>query len=57
MEVVGQLDPPAWTARERLRLNFPPHCPPGNRRLRLACQVCALPQTVALELDSLRRLN
>ncbi|KAI3424813.1 hypothetical protein D9Q98_008199 [Chlorella vulgaris] len=39
VEVVGQLDPPAWTTRERLRLNFPPHCPPGNRRLRLACQV------------------
>ncbi|KAL4855886.1 putative membrane transporter protein [Chlorella vulgaris] len=39
VEVVGQLDPPAWTTQERLRLNFPPHCPPGNRRLRLACQV------------------
>ncbi|CAG9461431.1 unnamed protein product [Pedinophyceae sp. YPF-701] len=31
--------PAAWTAQERLRLNFPPHKPPGNQRLRLACQV------------------
>ena len=31
--------PEQWTAAERLRLNFPPHAPPTNHRLRLACQV------------------
>jgi hypothetical protein len=35
----GAVAPPSWTAAERLRLNFPPHAPPGNARLRLACQV------------------
>lgn len=31
--------PTEWTTAERLRLNFPPHAPPNNQRLRLACQV------------------
>lgn len=31
--------PASWTAAEQLRLNFPPHKPPNNQRLRLACQV------------------
>mmetsp|Transcript_8021 Transcript_8021/g.16419 ORF Transcript_8021/g.16419 Transcript_8021/m.16419 type:complete len:201 (+) Transcript_8021:98-700(+) len=31
--------PREWTTAERLRLNFPPHSPPGNQKLRLACQV------------------
>lgn len=31
--------PDEWTVAERARLNFPPHAPPGNERLRLACQV------------------
>ena len=35
----GAVDPPAWTAAERLRLNFPPHRAPGSEALRLACQV------------------
>lgn len=34
----GEVEPAAWTAAERLRLNFPPHGPPGNEKLRLACQ-------------------
>ena len=33
------MEPRAWTTAERLRLAFPPHGPPGNARLRLACQV------------------
>ena len=33
------VEPLQWTAMERARLNFPPHGPPGNSRLRLACQV------------------
>ena len=33
------VQPADWTAMERARLNFPPHGPPGNARLRLACQV------------------
>ena len=42
VEIVGPEDavsPGEWTAVESARLNFPPHAPPGNRRLRLACQV------------------
>ncbi|KAL4421614.1 hypothetical protein ABPG75_010905 [Micractinium tetrahymenae] len=39
VEVRGPVEPAGWTAQERLRLNFPPHGPPGNARLRLACQV------------------
>ena len=35
----GAATPQQWTNAERLRLNFPPHGPPGNKRLRLACQV------------------
>ena len=35
----GTVKPHEWTDAERLRLNFPPHGPPGNARLRLACQV------------------
>lgn len=35
----GSVSPAAWTAAERLRLNFPPHKAPNNQRLRLACQV------------------
>lgn len=38
-QVRGAVEPAEWTAQERLRLNFPPHGPPGNARLRLACQV------------------
>jgi hypothetical protein len=33
------VEPREWTAMERARLNFFPHAPPGNNRLRLACQV------------------
>jgi hypothetical protein len=33
------VEPTSWTTAERLRLNFPPHQPPGNATLRLACQV------------------
>jgi len=39
VEVQGAEEPEEWTTQERLRLNFPPHGPPGNQRLRLACQV------------------
>lgn len=39
VEVQGPVEPQQWTAAERLRLHFPPHAPPGNQRLRLACQV------------------
>ncbi|EFN53082.1 hypothetical protein CHLNCDRAFT_15141, partial [Chlorella variabilis] len=39
VEVRGQVEPPQWTTQEQLRLNFPPHAPPGNQQLRLACQV------------------
>lgn len=39
VEVQGPVEPQQWTAAERLRLHFPPHVPPGNQRLRLACQV------------------
>lgn len=39
VEVQGVVEPQQWTAAERLRLHFPPHSPPGNQRLRLACQV------------------
>lgn len=35
----GEVSPASWNAQERLRLNFPPHRPPNNERLRLACQV------------------
>ena len=35
----GAVTPRDWTDAERLRLNFPPHGPPGNARLRLSCQV------------------
>lgn len=43
VEVQGPVEPAQWTTQERLRLAFPPHAPPGNRRLRLACQVRLLP--------------
>jgi len=39
VEIRGKVWPASWNAKERLRLNFPPHAPPGNERLRLACQV------------------
>ncbi|KAL4450229.1 hypothetical protein ABPG77_010898 [Micractinium sp. CCAP 211/92] len=39
VEVRGAVEPAEWRAQERLRLNFPPHGPPGNARLRLACQL------------------
>jgi ferredoxin len=39
VEVQGEVEPRGWTPQERLRLNFPPHAPPRNARLRLACQV------------------
>ncbi|MEW5312306.1 MAG: hypothetical protein WDW38_003949 [Sanguina aurantia] len=35
----GHVQPPEWSAGERLRLNFLPHSFPNNQRLRLACQV------------------
>ncbi|GHP04956.1 hypothetical protein PPROV_000370800 [Pycnococcus provasolii] len=35
----GRVEPATWTQKERLRLNFPPHGPPTNQKLRLACQV------------------
>ena len=42
VEIVGPEDavsPGERTAIESARLNFPPHAPPGNRKLRLACQI------------------
>ena len=39
VEIVGNVSPSTWTQQERLRLNFPPHSAPGNKKLRLACQV------------------
>lgn len=39
VEVRGALEPGNWTQAEQLRLNFPPHLPPSNKKLRLACQV------------------
>ena len=42
VEILGPEDavsPNEWTPIESARLNFPPHAPPGNRALRLACQV------------------
>jgi ferredoxin len=35
----GAVFPQEWNPQERLRLAFPPHSPPGNQQLRLACQV------------------
>ena len=35
----GAVTPRDWTDAERIRLNFPPHGPPGNAKLRLSCQV------------------
>ena len=40
VEIKGKVSPSTWNAKERLRLNFPPHSMPGNQKLRLACQVC-----------------
>lgn len=57
VEVVGPVQPQEWTAQEQLRLNFPPHGPQGNRRLRLACQVlpatCSGPSMCCLQSCSL----
>mmetsp|Transcript_15859 Transcript_15859/g.28151 ORF Transcript_15859/g.28151 Transcript_15859/m.28151 type:complete len:207 (-) Transcript_15859:113-733(-) len=39
VRVEGAVSPPEASTRERLRLNFPPHRPPANQYLRLACQV------------------
>lgn len=39
VQIRVEVEPPEWTTAERLRLNFPPHGPPGNQKLRLACQV------------------
>ena len=39
----GAVLPTQWTRAERLRLHFPPHAPPNNQRLRLACQVLPIP--------------
>lgn len=39
----GKVLPKQWCTAEQLRLNFPPHKAPNNQRLRLACQVTALP--------------
>ena len=42
VEIVGPEDavsPGERTAIESARLNFPPHAPPGNQKLRLACQI------------------
>mmetsp|Transcript_1957 Transcript_1957/g.2194 ORF Transcript_1957/g.2194 Transcript_1957/m.2194 type:complete len:247 (+) Transcript_1957:240-980(+) len=40
VEIRGaDVSPSQWTTMEQARLNFPPHSPPGNQRLRLACQV------------------
>lgn len=39
VEIRGPVLPEEWNTPEALRLNFPPHKPPNNRRLRLACQV------------------
>lgn len=59
VEVQGPVEPQQWTTQERLRLAFPPHAPPGNRRLRLACQVglhchdaVLVPAAPALVLDA-----
>ncbi|KXZ46678.1 hypothetical protein GPECTOR_41g642 [Gonium pectorale] len=42
VEVRGEVEPAQWTTAERLRLAFPPHSPPNNQRLRLACQVACM---------------
>ncbi len=34
----GNVSPPRWNSKERLRLNFPPHACGSYERLRLACQ-------------------
>ncbi|OAE29783.1 hypothetical protein AXG93_1513s1090 [Marchantia polymorpha subsp. ruderalis] len=39
VKIEGKVVPEAWTTRETIRLNFPPHGPPQNANLRLACQV------------------
>ena len=39
VEIKGDVVPRAWNTRERLRFNLPPHSAPGNKKLRLACQV------------------
>ena len=39
VEIKGDVVPRGWNTRERLRFNFPPHSAPGNKKLRLACQV------------------
>ena len=38
----GPVEPASWNRVESARLNFPPHKPPSNQRLRLACQVRCL---------------
>eukprot|EP00200_Dunaliella_tertiolecta_P005107 CAMPEP_0202337376 /NCGR_PEP_ID=MMETSP1126-20121109/82_1 /ASSEMBLY_ACC=CAM_ASM_000457 /TAXON_ID=3047 /ORGANISM="Dunaliella tertiolecta, Strain CCMP1320" /LENGTH=215 /DNA_ID=CAMNT_0048927553 /DNA_START=1225 /DNA_END=1872 /DNA_ORIENTATION=+ len=39
VQISGTVFPAELTSAEKLRLNFPPHRPPNNQRLRLACQV------------------
>ncbi|GLC69309.1 hypothetical protein PLESTF_000814200 [Pleodorina starrii] len=51
VEIRGAVQPPAWTTAERLRLNFPPHAPPNNGRLRLACQVACMGDLQVVKYD------
>ncbi|WIA12545.1 hypothetical protein OEZ85_006206 [Tetradesmus obliquus] len=48
VEIRGEVAPASWTAAEQLRLNFPPHKPPNNQRLRLACQVACVGAELAV---------
>lgn len=50
VEIDGAVTPQSQSLRERARLNFPPHGPPGNANLRLACQC-----TVEGDLDVRKR--
>eukprot|EP00873_Tetraselmis_striata_P010352 jgi/Tetstr1/430616/TSEL_001988.t1 len=39
VRIEGDVSPPQVSTRETMRLSFPPHRPPANKVLRLACQV------------------
>ncbi|CAM6089326.1 unnamed protein product [Calypogeia fissa] len=39
VQIEGSVKPETWGMQETVRLNFPPHRPPQNSNLRLACQV------------------
>ncbi|KAG6545592.1 hypothetical protein Mapa_012945 [Marchantia paleacea] len=39
VKIEGKVVPEVWTTKESIRLNLPPHGPPQNVNLRLACSV------------------